>query len=263
MKIRIFELKSIIREILAEAPLEDIYPVISKKSDPEDEDFFGDLDDYDPKKDPKKVQKFFSSKAFSDKAFKVFRFIKTPIYLVPVERPSFTSNARSWSPDSEERQREVLRELNIPDEKIDFFIEQLSKGACVLIAEASQVAPGFQPTPWMIVHALLDDALEHVLMMSEVYDTLTPLFGRKWTKLVSALTMKSARNNEIQNEADICAEIITQAVTTTNGFVYNKTGDDEIDSALEKVSHLVANAKDDMSAWISGKLIQLDVVSLG
>jgi hypothetical protein len=57
---------------------------------------------------------------------------------------------------------------------------------------------------------------------------------------------------------DIAAEILTQAILDTRGFHYNKTGDQEIDSLLAKISDLVSTARKDFEDAIRGKVIVIE-----
>ena len=133
-----------------------------------------------------------------------------------------------------------------------------------MFAMASKLIEGFLPSPWMIMHAMFDNEGDAPLV-HEFYELAeeSGVVFEKFNVVCSALTMKSARNHEIQNETDILAEILTQAVVTANGFVYNETGDEEVDAFLEQAASLVSSAKQEMNEFLRGKAVFVDVSDLG
>jgi len=198
---------------------------------------------YDPEESdnanftPAALGKFHSSKKFLKSANHVFEDFPQDIYILPI-RGNVPMGARVGAFDSEEA-ISMLERISQGSEftekvtgiNLDEIRNVLSQGATVIASISTLKTPGFLPTPWMIIHAMLDSGggfqdqefsdisaeIEGVLGNSniDVEDDESPFY--------KCLTMKSARDGEIGSINDAAAEIITQEIATRRGFYWNIT----------------------------------------
>jgi hypothetical protein len=242
MKMRLSELRGHLRSVLAEAPLADLDVTAEPLS---------------LKTDKSKVQKFFGSKGFETEAKRVFGFLKTPVYLITVEQNASLSSRRAVFYG--EHLRSVLQGTDISDERIASLEQKIDEGASVIVATANELRAGFQPTPWMIIHAMFDnEASQMPSFVNKLYHVLT----RARFDIRPYLTMRSARDGKIpDSDSDVASEIATQAIATTSGFQFKQSHDEKINVTLKSIQEIMKDARSQFDDWISGKVIVINVAS--
>lgn len=258
MKMKILEFRCMIRSILSEAPLADVYPPSMDSNinyEPE-----GDKRGKEP------VRKFFSTPKFAADAKKIFSLWSIPVYLVPAYKTQisdygFTRHKRVTDTAS---QAEVLRDLRFSEKEIDKLLIELKKGACIIVTTASRLVKNFLPSPWMTIHALLDDQRDQPsplsTMVENVYNVLISAFESS-NELNHVLTMKSARTNNLNSMNDAAAEIICQAGLTSSGFRYNMTNSAEKNAALERIAGIVQSARRELENFMKGNIVSIATYS--
>lgn len=276
----IITLGALRRLILSEAPLAAI------------EEPGVDADHNDPAKSKKKreVQRFFKSKKFADDAIRLYRNLAVPIYLIPLwssQNTAFTNANRTHDVTTKE-----LIAGGVSPERAQEIEREVSKGACALVVAASVLLKGGLPTPWMIVHAIIDninDSGDHMSFAGtpldasrrEIQRALWKLDGSKspdgfqpfypddpesypqFRAFLGALSMRSARTLQINSVTDAVAEILTQALITRQGFSYRETGIPAVDEALRRCQVAVEGAKTAFEELISGRMIRISVFLRG
>lgn len=220
---------------------------------------------YNPAGDKKEVQKFFGKK-FNDDAIKLYRNLATPIYVVPVWSHKMASLDYRMTIDEDALS---LTQYGVSPERAQELEAAREGGATIIVAKAAELSKGNLPTPWMIVHAMFD-SIEGMPLLhdiySEIYDdgTLQDIVeadDEHTENLRKSLTMGSARGGHLRysTDGDFIAEIMTQAILTTKGFVYKPSGDEIVDDQLERISSIVKDIRPAFEAAIAGKVINLEV----
>ena len=235
------------------------------------------------------VQRYFKQQKFVDDATKLYKNMSVPIYVVPVwsgDQPGYDSGGRAGT--IENNVVPTLMKFGMSEQRANELEQARKSGAAIFIAQASQLMKGGLPSPWMIVHAIFDDLEERTsdfvksnpglyrsykqvnaaLNSIDIPGAMDEYPGEEddfaqFKKFLGALTMGSARTNQIQTSSDAVCEIMTQAVLTTNGFVYNETDDDQVNKALQKIAKVTADARQAFESAIAGKLIDIDVFLRG
>jgi hypothetical protein len=283
VKIKLSELRSLIRSsVISEAPLAGIEPAgeedwtVNAKSDYVLQTK-NHSSDADVEKDRKEVKKFFDNKNFYNSAIKLYKNLSVPIYVVP----AFTwwaSNRGRTSDRTRERYSDasILARFGVPSNRILQLEEARKQGAAILVPLVEHLQKGFLSTPWMIIHAMIDET-SNISVMGKYMKVINKMFidafkNEKneymndyfkfyfWPKIVSALTMKSAVTNAFRNYnwVDVISEIVTQAILDTRGFHYNETGDPKLDELLSNVKNIVSTARKDFEDAIRGKVIVIE-----
>ena len=214
------------------------------------------------------VERFFGGKKFMDDAVKLYRNLSVPIYVVPVwsykDSNIVTGNERTTTSED----ASALTQYGISSERAAELERARAGGAAIIVAMAAELSKGNLPTPWMIVHAMFDagdaspflpDVWQRVYDNDRFLDMWESRDGSKEKRFMSALTMASARNKQIFSYSDAIAEIMTQAVLTTNGFTYNETDDPELNEFLEHISSVLQDVRRDFEQAISGQVITVEV----
>lgn len=258
-------LRRFVRAVLMrEAPLADVLPYATK-----------DLSDVDPSDDllrrgQTQTRKFFATKKFRDDAIKAYRNLSVPIYVVPVFSTRSTAGLRSALENESDVPKQLDR-LIYSLEKIAELREVLRAGAAIFLVGSHVIEKGFLPTPWMIVHAMVDQSVFEEardiapvdgMLRSEVRSLLESvrleMRVQNWnlaSMFRDILTMGSARDGAIQNVDDAAAEIVTQSILTANGFDFNPTGNEKADAALERIAGIVSGCRADFESRIAGRIV--------
>jgi len=103
----------------------------------------------------------------------------------------------------------------------------------VILYTTNSASKGILATPWMLIHAIFDSNYAYTNLtpsLGQIVSEISDDFERKkyaiggdggfddgydWSSL---LTMKSARDGQIDNQSDAYAEIMCQEILTTGGF---------------------------------------------
>lgn len=241
----------------------------------------------DTAKKQRETGRFFDQQQFIDKATKLYRNLSVPIYVVPAwtgeGRYDFEPSQRATKTDSSVET--LLKRYGTSSERAAELEKARAEGAAIFLVRVDQLTSGRLPTPWMIVHAMFDsgdtseatDIVWHSSVLQKCTSTILRLMQEYGTSVgtmtsgekrpgadklfISALTMNSARTGQIttQNIEDAVAEIMCQAILTSGGFVYKKTGDAELDKVLSDIQSTVSVARPAFEKAIRGKLINVDV----
>jgi hypothetical protein len=217
------------------------------------------------------AKRFASSKKFKTLAKKHFSNIRNNIWLAPMigAMPSLVSEdsrrmrAEPLRPDGVNRLRALG--YNLPDR---------IKGNDVVILYTSMVSVKYAlATPWMIVHAMFDTIPETMslcpsfMQIENLYDELAeeefdnPALARllhiNWFGgWFDALTMASARADEIASVSDAYVEMMCQELLTSGGLRLNlEAVDPEYHEALLALSDIVKQCAVEFRQNIGGKLI--------
>ena len=228
------QLRRVIRGILSEMPFKRVLPVAKQhlEYDPEEEDSYNFS--------PSALGKFHSSKRFLKSATHVFADFPQDVYILPV-RGNVPSFARVGAMEGEEAishledlaRTSEFRDHPITGINIDEIRDVLSQGATVIASFSTQKMSGFLPTPWMIIHAMLDSGggfqdQEFSAISREIEDILDNSgidIESSNSPFYKCLTMKSARTGQVGSVNDAAAEIMTQEIGTRRGFYWNMTPD--------------------------------------
>jgi len=290
VKIKLSELRSLIRSsVISEAPLAGIEPAgeedWTKGMDSKTIARFKNYDVPTVQKDREEVKKFFNNENFRSSAIKLYKNLSVPIYVVPAftwfaagRGSKFDDRGRIKRTYERSEDASILAGFGVPPEKIVALEEARKQGAAIFVPLVENLEKGFLSTPWMIIHAMIDESTESSVMGKYVSEIVylflegedfdgqikskkqERYFNHLLPGVISSLTMKSARVYKFKGRSlyDIAAEILTQAILDTRGFHYNKTGDQEIDSLLAKISDLVSTARKDFEDAIRGKVIVIE-----
>lgn len=270
-------LREYVREILLlEAPLADIYP---PKKSAQQKEFEKQKSDTmsDPKVEEPRFNRFVSSQKYRENAVKTYANLSVPIHVVPL----FSQTGTVISDDRQQfltgkAAKKFLVKQDLGENIVQRLCERMEKGDAVFCVASTVGRADFLPTPWMIVHSMFDPYPASKKLKS-VYDAVNNEVNNELLKIDprgirymndypkreaalitmahKALTMKSARDSNINRAGDVIAEILTQSIVSAKGFVFNETGDEKFDSSLRKIAGFVANARQIFESEISGKLI--------
>lgn len=231
-------------------------------------------DEIDDKK-RSRLQHFFSVASYRDKAIRLYRNLPIPIYIVPVatEHAFDPYDERLNISKKPKKQLEYLtKTAGITPDRAKELVSALKKGAAVFVVTQTDLRKDFLSTPWMIVHALLDN---YDGLLGGLVDDVAEVIGgrqynwgqrrKKWKSPTADdivhwsqyLTMKSARRGKINTADDLAAEILTQAIVTKQGFRYREPEDPEMQEKLARIADIVSRARDIFVSKISGKVIEV------
>jgi len=213
------------------------------------------------------AKKFASSKRLKHLAKKHFSNIRNNIWLVPMigAMPSLVS----------EDFRRMIAEPLRPDgmdrlKALGYALPNGIKGDDVVILYTSMVSAKYAlATPWMIFHAMFDTAPETMslcpsfMQIEDLYNEMPEerfenpdiahLSNPDW---FGALTMASARANEIASISDAYVEMMCQELLTRRGLRLNlEAVDDEYHEPLLALSGIIKQCADEFRQNIGGKLI--------
>jgi len=217
------------------------------------------------------AKRFASSKKFKTLAKKHFSNIHNNIWLAPLigSMPSVV-----WE-DSTRVKEEPLR----PDgmqrlQELGYALPNDIKGDDVVILYTSMVTDKIAlATPWMIFHAMFDTAPENMslcpsyMQLEDLYNempeekfenpALARLLNINWlSSWFDALTMASARADEISSVFDAVVEMMCQELLTSGGLRLNlEAVDPEYHEALLALSDIVKQCAVEFRQNIGGKLI--------
>lgn len=243
----------------------------------------------DTDKKQRGVQRYFKQQKFVDDATKLYKNLSVPIYIVPAwsgAQPGYDVGSRATAGVHDTVA--TLMKFGMSEQRANELEQARKSGAAIFIAQASQLMKGGLPSPWMIVHAIFDDleedtsslvkanpklfasyrSVRKLLDSLDVPDAMDDYPGEEedfsqFKKFLGALTMGSARTNQIQTSSDAVCEIMTQATLTSNGFVYNETDDDQVNKVLQKIAKVTSGARQAFESAIAGKMIDIDVFLRG
>ncbi len=256
------EVRELVREVLAEAPLADIHPFqdVSRLGD-EYEDVTKEKD-----KNIQQVKKFHGSSKFRDDAIKSYRFLNVPIHIVPAWNVPTDPGDRIVLVDPTKNLDGLENSLDMDPEVVSKLADLAKRGDAVWIVQSSSLMKGNLPTPWMIVHAMFDDNAYHSGQVYKIFheeldlafDLADEIFGAD-LNFGQVLTMKSARDGNVVSETDVGPEILCQALLTTHGFKYNLTGVATVDDLLVQLDKKLAGVRKKFENVIRGKIMLVDV----
>lgn len=282
MKIALSKLRSIIRETINEAPLADEDPIViptreqlpssavtSRKRTKD-----GSSREEMSSSQRKKLERFYSTPKYAKDARRYFSNVDVNVHILTrpgSDRSAFTPSGGLGSIRYEtfepQRAGAVLKRIGYSDiDLIDRMVGYLKKGDCVLVPMAAGIPADFWPTPWMTVHAAVDNdrgVLSSISLEISRGDYKINYFVEDDgidQQVIEALTMKSAREDKILVPEDFFAEVITQEILTKGGFKFNPSGDEEVDEALEELKEKVSGARQAWENEIRGRLVIIDVV---
>jgi hypothetical protein len=215
----------------------------------------------DPKGHYPALSKYHSSKAYKKSATYAFKNFRTNVLIIPAFVPGAFGGSRvSIIPFNKAEDYLIEADMDDmpedPQAKLIAFKNHLDSGGSIIISQSQSLVKGFWPSPWMIIHAMVDDieneditqfhqrflrafveplenweyTIRQYLInlyenyLSEKNDSegriylLHDIFIEllKW-----GMTMKSARENLLGSINDIYAESFVQAITHPRGFHLN------------------------------------------
>lgn len=215
------------------------------------------------------VNRFFKAQKFHDDAITLYRNLSVPVYVVPVWSYKNSDVVTGGSRYSVMDDPQELVRFGISQEQVDELEVALEGGATAFAAQVATLEKGNLPTPWMIVHALFDNGSDEgsgepllapiadKMYNADAQEAFEDEEGR--AAFMRGLTMGSARKGDIGSYYDMLAEILTQAVLTTKGFVPAETGDDLIDNQLRRLQRVVAPARAAFEQAVAGKVLVIGV----
>lgn len=265
--------RALVEAIVTEMPLAALLKPVEEPIDPHIEDiekaYHSSPEDYHKEKlkNKKSVERFFKNPAYLDKAVKAFKNLALPVYVVPAYARTFDEEQRVDVLEGEGAKEYLTQACKLSPEKVDELMGAMSQGAVVFVPFTDSLQKGFLPTPWMLVHALYDNSTrgenDLLPLADDTCNIVNDLFADERFQdpngLKKIFTFASARNRQVESENDITAEILTQATLTTKGFVYNETGDEEIDERLAEIAELVKDARAGFEQAVGGKLVKVNV----
>lgn len=272
MRIMLHELKKLIRNFLQEMPLADIF-----KSDYIEDDYDRDPEDKTiaavSKKDDgrnvyndkphhvnhRSVEKYFGSPMFKQLAIKTYKFLSVPIYLV-------TQYTRNVNLRQRTEQGSAKLAQGILKSQKKEIKNALKAGAAVFVVQAEGLGNGFWPTPWMIIHAVYDNDIDFDKTKHKVASLAKSIEGKfqelslTWNDV---LTMKSARNKLIgETGDDAVAEMYCQAILTSTGFNFIKTGNQTVNDELLQIGEILSQARERFEKQIAGRVTKIGAAAL-
>lgn len=252
MKSNVSYLRSLIREMLNETPYVDSLPTLVKHSeDPENLPAI--------KKRARQLDKFHNTKLFRAKAENAFKHFPFDIYVMPIDLASGgyedaldTLGGHTYVSDMYSKRAAIvdpqtglnaLKKLNDPALDINKISSILQSGGIIILSKISEINnKEVLPNPWMIVHALYDSDISLFNSATEELDSL--IFNKlslSIDDIIPYMTMKSARNNSIETESDVCAELLTQETITSQGVNFKPCPYPALDNKLNEIKHFIKN----------------------
>jgi hypothetical protein len=168
------------------------------------------------------VKKYFSSRAWDQKARAQWKFLRTPIWVIPTFLHTEDIYARvyhvPWA--------DALPHIEEADFDPGEVQAHLAAGGTVMLVGARSVFKDFWPSPWNTLHAIFDDehelSPEHAALIEGTTNVLEGWIDRfigDMYYLTPAMTMKSAREGKLLTLRDCCAELLAQSVISPRGCV--------------------------------------------
>lgn len=246
-------LRSLIREMLNETPYVDSLPTLVKHSE-------------DPKNLPaikkrvRQIDKFHNTKLFRAKAENAFKHFPFDIYVMPIDLEAAethddkieTLSGHTYVTDMYSKRAAIvdpqtglnaLKKLNDPALDINKISSILQSGGIIILSKISEINNNeVLPNPWMIVHALYDSDISLFNSATKGLDSL--IFNKlslSIDDIIPYMTMKSARNNIIATESDVCAELLTQETVTSQGVNFKPCPYPALDNKLNEIKHFIKN----------------------
>lgn len=214
------------------------------------------------------VDTFFSTPKFKNDAIKAFQLFSTPVYFIP----AYSINMSDYGAErvrrisGQKEQENALQEFSLAKPEIQKMLSALESGASVIVSGADRLRKGFLPTPWMTIHALLDNQGELDSALDQLVRKVSSLLKKHFKDgdrvLDAALTMKSARNNSINTVSDAACEIICQSIVTKAGFVFIQNESPELNALFHEITELVKPARSMMEDFMKGNIILIATDSL-
>ena len=243
-------LRSLIREMLNETPYVDSLPTLVKHSeDPENLPAI--------KKRARQLDKFHNTKLFRAKAENAFKHFPFDIYIMPIDLemleyddsilPGHTSTGDIQSKRAAvvdpQTGLDALKKLNDPALDINKISSILQSGGIIILSKINEINhKDVLPNPWMIVHAMYDSDIS---LFNSITEDLFKLIFNKLSlsidDIIPYMTMKSARNNIINAESDVCAELLTQETITSQGVNFKPCPDPTLDNKFNEIKHFIKN----------------------
>lgn len=184
---------------------------------------------------------FHASEKYRQQAEYVFRLFGSDVYVLPVETETEMGGRRAYFYPPEQGLELITKVLGIGKEKgpegsfdVQDMKEKLKKGAILIVSLSTSISPGSTPTPWMIFHAMFDGVPHKSFetQRQQLSDMVNELHGLEGGKMYSHFTMKSGRDNNIDDPDNLVAEIMTQEVVDARGFNVKLSEDNEEVNAL-------------------------------
>jgi hypothetical protein len=274
MKITINELKTLVRKAIRqinEAPFAGVEPMVASRTD------VGRYKDWMEREtgmnaDPKAIDKFHRTSLFQKKAEWAFAGFNIPIYIIPNVGEyylNYSNNDSRVQFFSKEKLKKIVEKSNSQIDLQKVF-SNLDAGACYILSSINFLAKGGLPTPWMIIHAILDngqgeDSISNYNLppgLEKIYEISQDIyFMIEDGELIFEKDQErtNAKNlGEAQDTGDLVAEILTQEIATKSGLQIKMLGNeqDEIwQNVLDKIKSV--NMKKLMEDSIKGKIIMV------
>lgn len=206
----------------------------------------------------KQLQRYFDAPAFDQKATRLFNKLSVPIFIVPA------FEHRGWN---EDRNKElatipasIVRQMSTGlSERLQDLVKN---GGSVWIVAADKLRSGVIPSPWMCVHALIDDPRNGNRFstrsensdesLREACDRLSDM--GKLRLAIAGLTMKSARDGVLREPNDVYAELYTQAILDSRGFTHRTSDDPDVSEFYRISENELKNARHVFETRISGRV---------
>lgn len=260
MKMKLSELRKVIRQVLSEMPFREVLPSanISSKND-------------QPESGPssfRAVDRFHRTPQFQKKAIAAFRGLPIEAYFLPIKIDKnlpFLQDTRL----TVEKPAKGIRLLKQIGADVDFedLQAKLAGGATVFLSFVEKLQAGLLPTPWMTIHAMLDNSEAEG---NSVLDALRYKI-QDWIEeeepytdddeLQEIMTMGSARSGLLRGAAtsDIISELMTQEIATRRGivFAYPSDMDPEKKEKFMNLEKFIKSLdiKSKFSKVVGGKLV--------
>lgn len=121
-------------------------------------------------------------------------------------------------------------------------VSDIEPDAFIVFAISTVAAKDILPSPWMIFHAIFDDDVNDAFDLN-TYSVLNDVFEGEMVDdldlpgagfpMAALMTMKSAREELIDNEGDAIAELMCQAILTHGGVKFRTELVDDNHEVLE------------------------------
>lgn len=268
MKIRIGKLRQIIRETLEEKDLDEMALAGVYPAEHDRHPGMGFLSKAERKKNYDALSRYHAGDLYKEKAEFAFRFFSIPVYILPLETANEMSGKRVFFYPIDQGLELLTKVAKIKKKKgaegwfdIADIEEKLKGGATLIVSLCSEIRPNQVPTPWMLFHAMFDGARPNVKFEAQykkLQELIDELFDLAGTEIYSYFTMKSARDNNIDDRGNLVAEIMTQEIVDSRGLnVKFSENNEEINSKLRGIVETVKswNLRELMEKSMRGKIV--------
>ena len=175
------------------------------------------------------IDKYHRTPTYTAKALATFAAFPYDVFVVPVATRridlwgNLTENrVKVMTPGEGLKSLETLRNKHGVALDVEDIASKLSGGSTVILSLTQMLSKNFLPTPWMLVHALFETDWSHFEDEKWEVDSAMEEMGLSMRNTIKFATMKSARDNNVQSDADFVSEMLTQAVVTKAGLRFNK-----------------------------------------